>query len=73
MKFCGYCKAKGWPGTSHNEVDCRTKKRDVNQQNSQEHPTPSEELPEPRGSGRGITPEQNSWANCFHTSDKIRM
>ena len=25
---CQYCKSKGWPGTSHDEKDCRTKKRD---------------------------------------------
>ena len=22
QRFCGYCKKAGWPGTSHNEVDC---------------------------------------------------
>ena len=30
--FCAYCKSKGWPGTSHNEIDCRTKKRDQSRQ-----------------------------------------
>ena len=30
FKFCGYCKKAGWPGTSHNEIDCKWKKRDAN-------------------------------------------
>ena len=29
-RFCGYCQSKGWPGTSHNESECRTKRRDQN-------------------------------------------
>ncbi|KAF8434254.1 hypothetical protein BGX38DRAFT_1275659 [Terfezia claveryi] len=33
-KNCTYCKSKGWPGTSHNESECRTKKRDQNQARS---------------------------------------
>ena len=29
---CQYCRSKGWPGTSHDERDCRTKKREQSQQ-----------------------------------------
>jgi hypothetical protein len=32
-KSCGYYKKTGWPGTSHNEDECRTKKRDQNNRN----------------------------------------
>jgi len=32
IRFCAYYKVKGWPGTSHNEINCRTKKRDQNRQ-----------------------------------------
>jgi len=37
QRFRGYCKTKGWPGTSHNEVDCRTKKRDSQRASEQTH------------------------------------
>lgn len=42
QRFCAYCKSKGWPGTSHNEIDCRTKKRDQSRQQAHtvEQPTP---------------------------------
>jgi len=32
QRFCTYYKAKGWLGTSHNEIDCRMKKRDQSRQ-----------------------------------------
>jgi len=54
-KFCGYCKSKGWPGTSHNENECRTKKRDANQR-------PQTHLTETL-----TTEEENAWAECFNT------
>jgi len=40
--FCGYCKRKGFPGTSHNEIDCRTKKRDQNKRGESSHITTTE-------------------------------
>lgn len=38
---CQYCKSKGWPGTSHDEKDCRTKRRDQSKQ--QAHTTEQDE------------------------------
>lgn len=34
---CGYCKSKGFPGTSHEEKDCRSKRRDRHQNKNQVH------------------------------------
>ena len=36
-RFCGYCKKAGWPGTSHNEIDCKWKKRDANKASTSAH------------------------------------
>ena len=41
QRFCGYCKKAGWPGTSHNEVDCKWKKRDTNKTGTSAHVTES--------------------------------
>jgi len=56
-KFCGYCKSKGWPGTSHDESDCRTKKRDANQR--------------PKATTHAtkvlFSEQENTWAECSAT------
>ena len=38
-RFCGYCKKVGWPDTSHNEIDCKWKKRDANKSGTSAHIT----------------------------------
>jgi len=35
--FCRYYKRKGFPSTSHNEIDCRTKKHDQNKRGESSH------------------------------------
>lgn len=41
--FCGYCKKRGFPETSHNEVDCRAKKRNKNKKLQTAHATTTKE------------------------------
>ena len=36
-RFCEYCKKAGWPGTSHNEIDCKWKKQDANKASTTVH------------------------------------
>ena len=62
--FCGYCKKKGFPGTSHNEVDCRTKKRDANKKPAAAAHVATEEA-------KVTELTENEWnAMSFMTSEK---